>query len=297
MKEEYRKIISLVMIFLGVIILIASLILAISYKYNRFYSFLLVGLFMILKEGYRLLKNKELMSLRVFTFLYFGVFLIFGIFGDLIFGLWICKLWSYPSYTLINYLNLYLLIYPLGGMVMVYSFALLEKLSGIKVKENKATYKVSIRVSLILWLVGLVFLVLCFFTMPTYVGFFIYLFAGISAIGLMSYLTLLIRKDDLLERLFIKPIKYLILIIIVAYTQGFLHEYPNVFVKEWIYHNFPYENITFLGIPVTVLFFGWIALVVGPYMIFEFAKALCRLNSPKELLALLIGKNSKKRIR
>jgi hypothetical protein len=58
--------------------------------------------------------------------------------------------------------------------------------------------------------------------------------------------------------------------------------------REWIYHNFPYETVTFLGIPVTVLFFGWIALVVGPYMIFEFAKALCSLKSPRQLLVCVL---------
>lgn len=282
MNTENRRFVSLLLIVLGIIIVCAALILAFSFNYNRFYSFLLIGLFIILKEGYRLVEKKDLMSWKIFLILYAGVFFIFGLIGDLTLGIWLCKLWSYPSYNFLNYVNLYLLIYPLGGMVMVYSFAFIEKIFGSRIIETKRSYLFSKKFSLIIGILGVVLLIFSIFSSLIYRGFFIYLFGGFFVLGFMSYFTLRIRKDDLVERMFIKPVKYLILILVVAYTQGFLHEFPNVFAKEWVYHNFPYESVTFFNIPVTVLFFGWIALVVGPYMIFEFSLSLNKLFRGKK---------------
>jgi hypothetical protein len=192
-------------------------------------------------------------------------------------GLWITKLWTYPSYSLANYFVLYLLIYPFGGFVMLYSFALLESIFIPRPRKNRLKYKQSLLISKTIAVIGLIGLIISI-TIKTNQGFWIYSFMSLLGIGVVSYNVLKIKKNNLLERSLLKSLKYILLILIVAYTQGIFHEFPNVFARELAYQNFPFENITLLGIPVIVLFLGWIALVIAPYIVFEWVISINKVD-------------------
>ncbi|MBM3234255.1 hypothetical protein FJZ19_04140 [Candidatus Pacearchaeota archaeon] len=257
----------------GILLLIVSYILAIIYHYNKFYTILLLGLFFILKPMYKIINKREFLSLKNFFKVYLAFFML-GIVADLIFGIWITKLWFYPDYNLINYIILYFFIYPFGGFIVIYSFALIESLAGKKPRERKKDYFLALNFSKILFFLGMVFLIIAILFANSYKGFLIYVFFGLMGYGLTNYVTLKYKKDDLLERILTKTSKYVLLIAIVAYTQGIIHEFPNVFAREWIYQNFPLNNLTLLGIPIMVLLFCWLWLVVVPYSIFELVMTL-----------------------
>jgi len=57
-------------------------------------------------------------------------------------------------------------------------------------------------------------------------------------------------KSYLPHRPFLHP---LILLIITSTIGSIILELLNVFAKEWIYQNIPFQNITFLEIPVVVI--------------------------------------------
>lgn len=266
-------------IIFGILIFIIANILAFVYHYDRFYSIFLLGLFLILKGIYKRMKDREFLTIKRFIKIYIAFFIL-GILGDLILGIWISKLWYYPTYTLANYINLYLFIYPLGGIIMVYTFVILESLFIQKPRKRRIAYKNSLAISKIFFIVSLIGLISSFF-IKTYQGLFLFGFIALNTISLLSYINLKINKNNLLERFLIKSLKYGILIIIVAYTQGLIHEIPNVFAKEWIYQNIPFHTIQIFGIPIIALF-GWIILIIGPYTLFESILALNKVKNFKD---------------
>ena len=271
---------AIIEIFSGALLFIISYFLAVYFMYSRFYTILLFGLFFILKGAYSLKKKRELLTLREFLVLYFPFFVMLGIFFDLIIGLWITKLWYYPEYTLLNYINLYLVIYPLGAFVMLYSFALLESIFIHRPRGNRLAYEHSLTLSLAIFVTGFIAFIISLIFLNRFNGFFAMTFLALSFIGLLDYLTLRIKKNNLLERLHIKTFKYILLILSIAYIQGIIHEWPNLFAREWIYKNWPLQEITFLGIPVVILFFGWIFLLIGSYTFFELIIAILRKRDP-----------------
>lgn len=267
-------------IIFGILIFIIANLLAFIYHYDRFYLIFLLGFFLFLKGAYKRMKDKEFLTFKRFIKVYLAFFIL-GILGDLIFGIWISKLWYYPTYTLINYINLYLFIYPLGGIIMIYMFVILESLFIQKPRKRRIPYKNSLIISKIFYIISLIgFIVSLFF--ETYRGFFLLTFMSLNAISLFSYINLKINKNNLLERFLIKSLKYGPLIIIVAYAQGLVHEIPNIFAKEWAYQNFPFNNIHIFGIPIIVLLVGWIALIIGPYTLFELILALNKIRNFKD---------------
>ena len=241
---------------------------------------------MILKGSFFIRNKKEFLNLKNFIKVYFA-FLILGLIADLIFGLWITKLWDYPGYNLFNYLILYFFIYPFGGFVMVYSFSLLESVFIRKPRENNVAYKHSLMTALIVAAVGFLGFFISVFFVEIFKGFFIYSFFTLFGWGITNYIILKIKKNNLLEHIFVKSLKYLILILVAAYVQGIFHELPNLFAKEWVYQNWPFNEVTLLGIPVTVLLFGWLALVFVPYAVFEFIMLLNKVKNIKNLKHLI----------
>ncbi|MCH7567887.1 MAG: hypothetical protein IIA87_00530 [Nanoarchaeota archaeon] len=259
---------AVIQIVLGFIVFFVANIMAFIYHYNKFYLFLLLGIFLMLKGTFRIINKKELINFRYFLNIYLAFFIL-GIIADLILGIWVTKLWSYPSYTLINYIILYLFIYPLGGLTMVYSFALLESIFIEKPRARRWAHQRSLSITKVIFITGLIGLIISLTLNIPFKGFFIYFFVVWGGYGLVNQLILRVKEDNLLERFVTKSLKYGILILVVAYTQGIIHEFPNIFAKEWQYMNFPFQSITFLEIPIMVLFLGWIALVIIPYAVFE----------------------------
>ncbi len=81
--------------------------------------------------------------------------------------------------------------------------------------------------------------------------------------------------------------KYSLVILFVAYTQGIFHELPNVYSKEWIYQNIPFEGITIIGIPILILFIGWIILVLTPYTLFELILVINKVYQTKSFCKII----------
>ena len=279
---------NLFQIIIGALIFISSLVLAIVYHYNRFYTLLLLGMFLILNSLYKIITKKELLN-KLNFFKTYIVFFLFGIFGDLIFGIYVTKLWSYPSYSLINFIWLYIFIYPFGGYVMLYTFKLLEHLFFLNenlmvAKEENEKYKF---ISKVLSIVGCLGIFLSLISEMNYKSFISYGFFVLTCFGLLSWGTLNLVKFNIFSKYKRHPLKFTFIILLVSYVQGFLHEYPNTFVYEWLYHqNFPFSDITLLDIQVLVLFLGWLALAVIPYMMYELAVAITKNNLKKFLQKL-----------
>jgi len=255
-------------VIVGVLLFILGNITAFVYHYHRSGTFIVLGLFLFFKGVFRIVKKRELLNSKNFFLIYLAFF-VGGLITDLVLGVWLTRLWYYPSYDLVDYFILYLVGYPSVGFLMIYSFSLVEYALVRKPKETRIDYRNSLIFTWFLMFIGLAGALFSLLFVSSYKGFLVYTFGAIAVIGLFDLTTLRVRKDNLLERFLTKSLKYGIIILTFSYLHGLIQELPNLSSKEWIYQNFPFNNITFLGIPITVFFLGWIFIFILPYSIFE----------------------------
>jgi len=229
-------------LFSGFAVFIFSLFLAFL-KYNHFYEFTLIGLFFILHYFVSKLINK-----KVYLSLYF-IFFAGGLIADFLLGISIVKLWYYNYHHYFEYVPLYFLIYPLGGIVMAQTFVLFKTFFQTRQSEQE-TAKISTRVLKILFFTTLVFSLLIIFLNLIYglkyFGFILYFLLTLSAFFYFNY------KSEKFSKLLKEPKLYIFITLFTAYLNAFVHEFPNTFAKQWIYQNFPFNDILILNIPITV---------------------------------------------
>ncbi len=246
-----------IILFTGVSIFLFSLYLAFHRFYNHFYEFTLTGLFLILLS-FDFFKT---ITLKEYSLMY-RIFFVGGLIGDLFLGQIITKLWFYTYSNYLEYLSLYLLIYPLGGIIMVQTYIFLKELL-FKIKSNSKTnyryLKGLFYISFFLFLIILIFRK----DIP-YFGFCLFSFSSLVAFFWFNYKAQKLYNLSYLGELFNKPLSVVFITFLTAYLQGLVHESPNVFARQWVYQNFPLGNMTFLGINPTVFFIGWIILTVVP---------------------------------
>ncbi|MEK6885465.1 MAG: hypothetical protein AABX17_00705 [Nanoarchaeota archaeon] len=255
------------MTLIGILVVSISLFLAIFLKYNHFYEFLLIGLILIL---YPL--TAKLFSKKNYLILYFLLFFIGGLLGDLIFGVLLGKVWFYNYSSTIEYILVYFLIYPLGGLVMIQSF-----LFFIRNKELKKDRMIDNRILLFLSILSLI---LCLFFIASkiiyntpYSGFWL---VGLFWIFISIYPNYLSEKKKGISyiRILLSNPKIIIVATIVStYINAFLHEYPNLYANQWVYQNLIFPEVVFLGIPIVVLI-GWLALSLFPVSLYYLVRGI-----------------------
>jgi len=263
------------MISAGVVILLLSLWLVFSLHYKHFYEVMLIGLFLILCP----------LTSKYFTKRTFVILLLISILGglvsDLLFGLILGEVWYYNYAHIWEYALLYLLVYPLGGFVMVMSF--LVFIRDYKLKEDKSAPLNILKMLSILFIVLFaVFIFLKYAYHLPYSGFFIVTFFCFSLLLCLNYLSEKLFKFSYFRILLSNPQKVITATLLGTYINGLLHEYPNLFVDQWVYQNIIFQGITLLGVPVAVLI-GWIVLTMYPVSAYY--------------LALMINKKFSKKIK
>ncbi|MCK4891397.1 MAG: hypothetical protein KAS78_01895, partial [Candidatus Pacebacteria bacterium] len=138
-----------IVLFFGFTVFVFSLFLALS-GYNHFYEFTLIGLFFILYYPISKLLNK-----KIYLSLY-SLFFLGGIIADLLLGVLVTELWYYNYHHYFEYIPLYFLIYPLGGIVMVQTFILFRTF--LQTKQTKQEInKIDARILKILFFITLIF--------------------------------------------------------------------------------------------------------------------------------------------
>lgn len=247
--------------FIGLFIVVFSLVLAFVFRYNHFYEFLLVGLFLIF---YHSLPQAKISSNTYFKL--YGAGIIAGFILDFVFGLKIGNVWYYNYSELWEYTLLYLLVYPLGGIVMLQTYLFFENWFHIKTPRvrNVPINRWGI-VSILLLAVAVILLL--FGQRILYFGYLICTVIALSIIFYMNYLSERINKISYFRCLLLLPIDYLLITLLTTYFQAFIHEIPNVFARQWVYQNMPFESLMIFDIPTGVLV-GWILLTVGPVSLY-----------------------------
>lgn len=243
-------------ILIGLVLIFISLYLAFVQSYNHFYEPMLLGLFLILYPA-----TKDKFNRNIYLKLYLCFFLM-ALFADLLIGVALAELWHYTYSFIFEYILLYLWVYPLGGLVMVQSFLLFyQTTSNSRRRINLFRLKFGI------WLSGIMMLVLFLFKPLFQLNYFSPLlgfFMCLCLFCIINFFAEKTRQISLLRLLMDKPKQIVVAILSGTYLNAFLHEYPNLFARQWIYSsNWPFEGVTVLGTPISILI-AWVFLMIGP---------------------------------
>lgn len=244
---------------LGLLILDLSILLAFAFQYRHYYELLVLGLFLIL---YAL--DAKFLFLPTYIRLY-KQFVKAGIILDLFLGIILTNLWHYTFTSIWEYLPLYLVAYPLAGLVMVQTFALFSRLL---LRGKRETYFMRdagyrragyiLNACVLLSAAGI---------LATWGGrlFLLTFFVAVilRALLLLAYATHLHRRKNLLDKLHAHPFLITVVLVLTIYINAFIQELPNVTAKEWIYTNLPLTQASLGGLPVIVLL-GWPFLALYP---------------------------------
>lgn len=180
---------------------------------------------------------------------------VIGFIGDYIIGQQITHLWYYPYYgSTFDWLRLYLIIYPFGGLSILELTLFLsnffnEKLSFAERKENPLQFTIDtfdyvISFSLIVILIVLPILYFFGFNLP---------FTDLTVYGSIFWIFIATIKFCFHVR---HGLHWLAILITTLFMSVFLHEIPNTAVFEWKYLAAPILNTTILNLPLWI-FFGW----------------------------------------
>ncbi|MDO8524749.1 MAG: hypothetical protein Q7R99_03950 [bacterium] len=262
----------------GLILVIFSYILAIK-KFHYFYTILVVGNFLVYNSLYYLLNKKYLLKLS--SWLKFYVALIpGGIIADMFMGRILSSLHYYPFYGPINYLIIYLIIYPLGGLILVYCYSLIKNLfknykeKKISLNSTKNILIVGLFVSLFLIPITLIYKE----SLPSF-GFWIFTWITFAILFLMNLTNLFISKNCLIKEITSLNRPAILSILFTMFFNGFLHELPNTFAWEWVYckNCFP-VNTAILQIPLWVITLGWLGMTIILVSYFQLLKNVKYIN-------------------
>lgn len=200
------------------------------------------------------------------------MFIPLGLVGDLFLGLYLIELWYYNYSLLIEYIFLYLWIYPVGGIVMVQSYIYLtnafnsKKILTPNPPPKIDTAKILKSCIIFLFLSLLVAVLGNIFDIKYYLQLF-FVTNSIFLTLLINYVSEKINSKSLIRDIFNRPKLTAIAFIGGTYINAIFHELPNTHAWQWVYTNIPLSSISIFKVPVFV-FLGWPILMLVPLSLY-----------------------------
>ncbi len=243
----------------GIVLVSIASALAFVWHYHHFYELMLAGLLLIFGP----FVPKGTFSKRRIVKLYL-VFILAALTVDLLLGLAITKAWYYTYSGIFEYVILYAWTYPAGGFVMVQSYIIAYTLF---TRDSSHDHPINAR---IFWAV-LAFFAAATFTIllskkylaPSLWG----VLFGASAVLTLCSATALrceIRgKRSYLRDIISHPRAMFVGTFLATFANLLIHEYPNVYAREWVYRS----DILILGIPLFI-WLAWPLLTIGSVSLF-----------------------------
>lgn len=273
---------------IGFLLVAGSIGASVISAYYYWYSFYVVGAFMLFgglnhklnsKSVYSYILNKKW---KRFLIIYvFGV--LTGCFVDIVYGRNIANLWHYPHLgRLGNYLFPILLYYPFGGLQVYEVFYLCQSLLSKKLGTGQR-YKLSNKLKnlimnlLIVFLgFGLIIPILnLIFNSNKFANKLIVSFMILTIFSFDALVYKVNKKSILLD--FIQGNKLTIGTMCLSWLISvILTEVPNTFSWEWIYYNVPFVKMQFCKINLLIFTFGWFFLVYVPVRGVDFVRLLLK---------------------
>lgn len=278
--------------FFGGALFILSATAAIFLRFSYFYSSFVIGLFLFFDSAAHILdrslsfsSNLERVG-RTFWIVLGG----FIILTDLIGGQMVFTVWEYPPYhTWLNWVLLYLIIYPVGGLSLIAMYRFFN-LVFAKILPGKFFTLVQPEIlaervlQVIFCLLPLAVIIPAILYFSGYVAvlsrqwwpyFLLFLFLFVEWTFFFDVLIAAFGGRPILADFLAGEKKVILAIVISGLLGAFLHEVINTYVHEWTYvaENFPLTQTLFLGVPVMV-FVAWIPLTIVCVQAYRFAQVV-----------------------
>lgn len=276
----------------GAVVAIFSGAAAIIFRFAYFYSAFVIGIFLFFDAAAHLVDNSISFTSnlehvgRTFWIILLG----FIVLTDLIGGQMIFKVWEYPPYhTWVNWLFLYVIIYPVGGLSLIamyrffdlvgkkilsgnwWTFSKAEVLSNKILKIIFYLLPLAVIVPVGLYFSGLVAAMAANWWL--YTALFVFLFFEWTFF--FDTLILASGGQTVMADLLSGNKAVIAAIMTVAFLGSFSHEVINTYVHEWVYISakFPVTTASFLGVPV-IVFATWPILTVVCVQAYRFAQVV-----------------------
>lgn len=213
------------------------------------------------------LRKPWLLSLLYLAFLGITVLVEF-------YGRYVGNFWTYPYFDQSELiLHVYLIGYPFALLSVIPLFEIVEHLISLCISSSHKT--AALRPSLILYrllfaasvLICLSSLSIAYFGGPWTAE--LNFMAMIAAALALDLVQTLVHQRSFFERVLSGDYRYLIIVPLASWIAAFLHEVPNTFANEWIYHNVPFTDRRVFGVNAVVFIAGWLFLTVVPIKIFR----------------------------
>ncbi len=266
---------------LGLLIVIGSISASIIGAFPFWYSFYVVGAFMLFgglnyKQGkssvYALILDHKW---AVFVSVYMAA-VIFGFLVDIIFGRTIADLWYYPHLGKLGGIFFPVLFYyPFGGFQIYELYYLLESILTQKIPSNshrvinKKIKNDIANILIIFLIIGVVLPFLNFFiNQNKFANELVTIFIILTIFSSDALFYKLSEKSILFD-VFEGKIATIITMIITWFVATVLTEIPNTFSWEWIYHKVPFVSMEIFKINALVFTAGWFFLVFFPIRLID----------------------------
>jgi len=263
---------------LGVFVL--SALAAIFLRFSYFYSSFVIGLFLFFDSMAHLIDRSlaftsNLERVGKTFWMVVGIFIILT---DLIGGQIVFTVWKYPPYhSWLNWILLYLIIYPVGGLSQIAMYRFFDLLFNMifpgnffKVGNLQPITKKILRI--FFWTLPLVLIiplslyfsgVMGIIVASWWLYFFLFVFLFIEWTFFFDILIDAFGGRPILLDLIEGRRKTILAVVVSGILGASLHEIINTYVHEWVYlaDKFPVTSATLLGVPVMV-FVGWIPMTI-----------------------------------
>jgi len=282
---------SIILEFIGYLLLLISSILAVIYHYPKFYLLFCISYVLILDHfNYKLRKESLINNLfskkhikSTIVFLVGAIVAAFVV--DYLFGVRLFHIWLWTNYTLINWIVLYTLI-NFAFIILVYeTYRIIEYFLLKRIPEKKIIIKNKLKIQM-----TFIILAIIGFIIPL-ANFIFFGEKGVNYTMLFPFISIFLLSDAYLTK-FKTPITFNIIkhnrvsiysILLTSLIIIFTHEFINTFAYQWKYINIPFMQLQVINIPIAVLI-GWIPLIL---FCISFVELIVQIDKHKKQYKLL----------
>lgn len=266
---------------LGAALFLYSVMSAIALHNDRFYSSFAFGSFLLLssidyeQSGDSVIKFFLFEAERRATLIFIAVSTLSFFAMDYYFGVRLSKMWVWIGYGFTDYVFMFAFMNVAFILSMYELYRIILRIVSRNVPDiNLSNFKINTRERRMIPIIGLAFVFLPFYIFIFRSDNFIeyaMLFPFIGFLLLADYVSLVLKGDSVLEKIFSLNILYVVSFILTSLVASTVTEGVNLFGHEWEYLKMPFSDYRFLTVPVAV-FIGWVPLVLAVISIVNLTK-------------------------
>lgn len=269
MNKKRAGVFHKIIFIIGLLIVAVTAVAALWFRNSDFYTLFCLGYWFVFDSIDYFVRKRSIID-WFFQKTHIDAFFVFLIVNtlsafliDYVYGVNMFGMWSWPKYSLWEFLRMYAFMTLFFGLAIYESFKVFEYLAarkfGKKAARANAGWKFFFFVVLLLGIAMLLFPPAYYFQAGAESGPWVML-AAFTGIWLVADgLNYFIRAENLMQRLFRGDGPAWVALAAATVLAFFSMEAVNSFPNEWVYGSVPFEGARLFNVPVSLMA-GWIPL-------------------------------------